>query len=111
MRRYAVPALVLLAALGAAGCDSDDDDDDRGDGGSMTDGGDTDVEGGTPPDGMTGGGGDGAFAEILGRGPTDEPVDFDAAALAADLEGRFGGGADEPTDADDLAAGRRRAGH
>ena len=111
----AVAALVVLGAL-AAGCDSSDDDDGMTDGGGatdpgMTDGGDVDVPGGTG-DGGTGQG-DGTFAEILGRGPTDEPVDFDAAALSADVETMFGTAVDDPmdaTDGDDAdTAARRRA--
>ena len=116
MRALATATLLLLAALGA-GCDSSDDDDgvDGGgttDGGTMTDGGDT---GGNAGGGI-GGGGDGTFAEIFGRGPTDEPVDFDAAALSADLETLFGTASDESTDVtegddvDDMDARRRRAG-
>ena len=106
----AVAALVVLGAL-AVGCDSSDDDD------GSTDPGPT---GGGDGGGMTGGGmgaGDGTFAEILGRGSADEPIDFDAAALSADLEAIFGTAVDEPTDAaegddadaDGATGSRRRA--
>ena len=111
-------ALALLVALGAAGCGSDDDDDGGDDGGSMTDGGDAGDGGGTTGgnSGGDGGGDGGDLAGILGRGPADEPVDFDAAALSADLEALFGGTSDEPVDitegddVEDLADRRRRAG-
>ena len=111
----AVAALVVLGAL-AVGCDSSDDDDGSTDPGP-TGGGDG---GGMMGGGMTGGGmgaGDGTFAEILGRGSADEPIDFDAAALSADLEAIFGTAVDEPTDAaegddadaDGATGSRRRA--
>ena len=97
----AVATLIVLGAL-AAGCSSSDDDDGDPTDPGTTDGGDA---GGTTG-GMTGGGtvgggmeaGDGTFAEILERGPADEPVDFDAAALSTDLEAIFGMTADEPMD-------------
>ena len=97
----AVAALIVLGAL-AAGCSSSDDDDGDPTDPGTTNGGDA---GGTTG-GMTGGGtvgggmeaGDGTFAEILERGPADEPVDFDAAALSTDLEAIFGTTADEPMD-------------
>ena len=82
----AVAALVVLGAL-AVGCDSSDDDD--GSTGPGPTGG---------ADGGSMGAGDGTFAEILGRGPADEPVDFDAATLSADLGAIFGTAVDEPTD-------------
>ena len=103
-----VAALAVLGAL-AIGCDSSDDDDGGSTDPGMTDSGMTDsgtTDSGTTDggDGMTGGGmgaGDGTFAEILGRGPTDEPVDFDAAALSADLEAVFGTAADDAVDVTD----------
>ena len=55
-------------------------------------------------------GGDGTFADIIGRGPTDEPVDFDAATLSADLEAIYGTAGDDPADSTDAdTAARRRA--
>ena len=102
----AVATLIVLGAL-AAGCSSSDDDDGDPTDPGTTDGGDAGgTTGGMTGGGMTGGGtmgggmeaGDGTFAEILERGPADEPVDFDAAALSTDLEAIFGMTADEPMD-------------
>lgn len=91
-------ALLLLAVL-AVGCDSSDD----GDGVPST------SPGGLEPPVPTAT----TLQAVLERGPTDEPLALDAAALSGDLESLLGGPSDEPVDVTegediDTVVGNRR---